>query len=210
MAIVESPIRRNRIRKLKRRISYWTIRIVQSIRITAYRIFNSAKVIGSPKLLQPTIFAGLGTISFEGRVVLGYFPSPFYLSTYAHIEARRSTATISIGDGTFINNNFCAIAEHSSITIGRNCRIGCNVEILDSDFHGLDPELRSVSLPEWARPVAIADNVFIGSNVKILKGVSIGSGSVIANGTILTRSVPSNSIYGGNPGRMLRTLDSKL
>ncbi|RYE53255.1 MAG: prephenate dehydrogenase/arogenate dehydrogenase family protein, partial [Rhizobiaceae bacterium] len=54
--------------------------------------------------------------------------------------------------------------------------LGANVEILDSDFHGLAVEDRGKSLPEWCRPVVIGDDVLIGSNVRIMKGVTIGNG----------------------------------
>ncbi len=156
---------------------------------------------------QPLLLIGLGTIKFDGKVVIGYFPSPHFLSTYAHIEARRVGSVITIGDGTSINNNFCAIAEHTRIAIGKNCRIGANVEIIDSDFHGLSPNTRSQSLAEWARPVEIGDNVFIGSNVKVLKGVTVGNGAVIALGSVVTKNVESNSIVGGNPAVFIRRLE---
>jgi maltose O-acetyltransferase len=148
----------------------------------------------------------MGTIKFEADVKIGFAPSPLFFSTYAFIEARFPTATVSIGRGTWINNNFCAIAEHTSITIGQNCLIGTSVEILDSDFHGLRVGERGLSRPEWAKPVSIGDNVFIGSNVKIMKGVSIGSRSVIANGSIVTKDVPPDVIVGGNPASVLKVI----
>jgi len=135
------------------------------------------------------------------------FPSPLFFSTYAYLEARNVTATISIGSGTWINNNFCAVADHSSIVIGSRCRIGPNVEILDSDFHGLRVEDRGLSRAEWAKAVSIGDDVFIGSNAKILKGVTIGSGSIIASGSIVTKDVPAGVIAGGNPARVIKAID---
>ena len=113
---------------------------------------------------------------------------------------------ISIGDGTWINNNFVAIAEHSYINIGRDCLIGANVEIFDSDFHGLNLKDRRRSAFEWAKPVSIGNGVFVGSGVKILKGVSIGDGSVIAHSSVVTSDVPANVVAGGNPARVLRSL----
>ena len=94
------------------------------------------------------------------------------------------------------------IAEHASISIGKNCLIGTNVEIIDSDFHGIRVEERGMSKPEWAKPVSVGNNVFLGSNVKICKGVSIGDGSVIANGAVVTKDVPSNVTAGGNPVKL--------
>jgi len=149
---------------------------------------------------------GAGTVEFERNVRLGYFPSPFFLSGYIHIESRNKTARIAIGEGTHINNNFVAIAEHSIIKIGKRCAIGTNVEILDSDFHGIKVCDRNTSNPENAKPVVIGDDVFIGSNVKIMKGVAIGNGSVIANGSTVIGTIPPGVVAGGNPARVLKVI----
>lgn len=53
--------------------------------------------------------------------------------------------------------------------------------------------------------IVIGDHVLIGSDVKILKNVSIGSGSVIAANSVVTRSIPSNSLAGGVPARILKS-----
>ena len=139
-------------------------------------------------------------------VRIGVRVSPYLFSTYAYLEARHPTARISIAAGTRINNNFCAIADHTSIRIGKNCLIGANVEILDSDFHGLAVEDRGESLAHWCRPVEIGDDVLIGSNARIMKGVTIGNGSIIANGSVVTRSVEAGVIAGGNPAKILKVI----
>ena len=162
-------------------------------------------MVGKPTRNQPLLIAGAGRIEISPGVSIGYFPSQSFFSTYAHLEARNSGAIITIGSGTFINNNFCAIAEHTSITIGSNVLIGTNVEIIDSDFHGIAHSDRKLSKPEWAKPVTIEDDVFIGNNVRILKGTRIGAGSVIANGSIVTRNILAYSIAGGNPARVIKS-----
>jgi len=146
-------------------------------------------------------------IEFKGRVNIGFFPSPHFFSTYAYLEARRVTSKISIGSGTWINNGFSAIAEHTSIIIGQRVLIGTNVEIFDSDFHGILVHDRNRSLAEWAKPVVVEDDVFLGSNVRVLKGVTIGRGSVVANGSLVVNDIPSGVIAGGNPARVLRKLN---
>lgn len=184
------------------------IRSYQRCRTIAFKLFCSAEVLGKPICKQPLLLYGLGSIEFEGRVTIGYFPSPMFLSTYAHIEARKTGARIKIKNGTHINNNFCAIAEHTSITIGESCRIGANVEIFDSDFHGVNPSERSSSKPEWAKPVTIGNNVFIGSNVKILKGVTVGEDAVIASGAVVSKDIPAGVIAAGNPAQVVKQLQS--
>ena len=74
-----------------------------------------------------------------------------------------------------------------------------------SDFHDLDPEKRTTGIPKTAK-VIIGKNVFIGNNVSILKGVTIGDNSVIGTGAVVTKSVPANTIAGGNPAAVIRHL----
>lgn len=192
--------------KIIRGIRRFVLTCIQRPRVVLYRCISTNSIKGTPRCFQPVQSVGVGTISVENDVNIGYYPSPFYLSTYAYLEARNVSASISIGDGTRLNNNFCAIAEHTSIEIGRNCLIGTNVEILDSDFHGIKVEQRQMSRPEWARPVSIGDHVFIGSNVKIMKGVTIGPGAVIAHSSVVSNDVPAGMIVAGNPAKIIRTI----
>ena len=104
-----------------------------------------------------------------------------------------------------VNNNCSLISEGGGIEIGAYSLIGTNVEIYDSDFHELDPAKRMSGEPRTA-PVCVGKNVFIGSNVRVLKGVTIGDNSVITNGAVVVRSIPSNVIAGGNPAKVLKSL----
>lgn len=173
-----------------------------------YRLLSSGIVHGRPTLYQPLQTAGWGVIEFSGSVKIGVFPSPFFFSTYSYIEARNLNARISIGEGTWINNNFCAIAEHSSITIGKRVLIGTGVEVFDSDFHGISINNRGQSKAVWSKPVAIEDDCFLGSNVRVLKGVTIGRGSIIANSSVVVKNIPPGVIAGGNPARVIRTINN--
>jgi acetyltransferase-like isoleucine patch superfamily enzyme len=100
-----------------------------------------------------------------------------------------------------------AIAEHHSITIGKRCFIGANVEIIDSDFHGIKVSDRGTSNSSKSKSVVIGDDVFIGSNVKIMKGVVIGVGSVITNGSIVVGEIPPNVVAGGNPAKVIKAIE---
>jgi maltose O-acetyltransferase len=147
---------------------------------------------------------GKGRIIFAENVRVGFFPSPYFFSSYAYLEARSPSSIIRIGRNTHINNGFVAIAEQSSIVIGDDCLIGTKVEIFDSDFHPLSAVDRKIGVRNVAQEVNIGNEVFIGSNVKILKGVTIGSGSVIANGSIVTSNIPSKVVAAGIPAAVLR------
>lgn len=191
----------------RKRIVGWLIRKYQQFRIFWYRQISFNAVRGDLRCYQPVQTIGAGSIVVEDGVSIGVFPSPHFLTTYGYLDARSASAKIFIGSGTWINNNFCAIAEHSTISIGRRCLIGVNVEILDSDFHGLKVEERSLSLSEWANPVLIGDDVFIGSNCKVLKGATIGNGSIIANGSVVVGSIPEGVVAGGVPARVLKKIE---
>jgi len=138
-------------------------------------------------------------------VNLGVVASPGFYNTYGHIDARNTSSRIVIGANVHINNNFFICSEGEGIEIGEGTLIGINCQIMDSDFHDLHPERRMTGIPKTAK-VIIGKNVFIDNNVSILKGVTIGDNSVIANGAIVTKSVPGNTIVGGNPASIIRNL----
>lgn len=175
---------------------------LQTIRKIRYRLLsNMAVVSGKPEIRQPTLFCGKGKIIFEGRVCLGYYPSPLYFSGYCHFEARIPEAVIRIGGGTYINNNCVIISEGPGIEIGKNCFIGPEVHIYDSDFHGITDR----SNPS-KRAVAVGDDVFIGARAILLKGVQVGSHSTIGAGSVVTGWVPPRTVVAGNPAKVIREL----
>ena len=178
----------------------------QKIRIYFFWFASNVSIKGKPVLNQPLHAVGLGEVEFLGVVNIGVFPSPFFFSSCAYLEARNPSAKIVIGNDTWINNGFSAIAEHTFISIGERVLIGTNVEIIDSDFHGIDVSQRGTSKIEWSKPVVINDDVFLGSNVRICKGVTVGAGSTIANGSIVVKNIPAGVIAGGNPAIVIRKI----
>lgn len=191
---------------MRYRIINRLLRIIQWGRVSFYVSLSTGHSKGYVNKIQPVLILGSGVVEFEKDVSLGYFPSPFFLSGYVHLEARGKNSSIKFGEHTHVNNNFVAISEHKSISIGKRCFIGTNVEIYDSDFHGIKLVDRRTSDPKNAKSVGVGDDVFIGSNVKIMKGAVIGDGSVIANGSIVVGAIPSGVIAGGNPARVLRVI----
>lgn len=181
------------------------IKFIQAIRILSYKLIsNNANVTSSAKINQPVLFCGRGSIKLGGCNI-GIWPSPYFLSTYAHIEARTKTANIIIGDESWFNNNAVIIADKKTIEIGNNVLIGANFFLTDSDFHSLEIDKRLGGEYSTAS-VLISDNVFIGSNVSVLKGVTIGKNTVIANGAIVTMDIPENVVAGGIPAKIIRQL----
>jgi acetyltransferase-like isoleucine patch superfamily enzyme len=114
-------------------------------------------------------------------------------------------AQILIGNRVGMSGTTVCAAER--VTIGDRCMIGANVTIVDTDFHSLDPVIRSS--PEDARsakvrPVEIGSDVFIGCGCTILKGVTIGDGAVIGAASVVTHDVPAGMIVAGNPARAIK------
>ena len=119
---------------------------------------------------------------------------PFYCDYGKHI---------SVGKRFFSNFNFTVLDE-ARVTIGDDCFIGPNVSIYTA-CHSTDPVERN-SRREWAMPVTIGHNVWIGGSVTILPGVTIGDNVTIGAGSVITRDIPSNSIAVGNPCKVVKTL----
>lgn len=182
----------------------------RSTRLVRVRWFallsTNHRIVGRPKRNQPIFFEGRGSIIFGSNVIIGVNSSPGFWSTYCYLDSRTASASIAIGNGTWINNGFSAIAEKCKIQIGRNCLIGHDVTIYDSNFHSLDPSDRHNGGPIGVGDVIISDNVFIGSRVTILKNTQIGSGSVVGAGAVVVGEFPANSLIAGNPAVVMRQL----
>ena len=110
---------------------------------------------------------------------------------------------ITLGARTFVNYH-ATFADVAPITIGDDCQIGPNVQLL-TPIHPTAPGPRHEKL-ERAEPITIGDNVWLGGGVSVLPGVSIGDGSVIGASAVVTRDVPANTVAVGSPARVLREL----
>ncbi|MDT0404368.1 sugar O-acetyltransferase [Streptomyces edwardsiae] len=112
-------------------------------------------------------------------------------------------SNISIGARTFVNYNLTAL-DVARITIGEDCQIGPNVQLL-TPTHPVEPQPRRDKL-EAALPITIGDNVWLGGGAIICPGVTIGDNSVIGAGAVVTKGIPANVVAVGNPARPVRTL----
>ena len=110
---------------------------------------------------------------------------------------------ISVGEYFFANFNL-TILDEAEVEIGCHCFIGPNVSIFTA-CHPLEAEERNKGT-EWAEPVKIGDNVWIGGDATILPGVTIGDNAVIGAGSVVTRDVPPGCVYAGNPARLIRKI----
>ena len=112
---------------------------------------------------------------------------------------------IFLGEDCFINFN-CTILDEAKVTIGDNAFLGPDVSIYTA-CHPLEPDRRNRFI-EWAEPVTIGNNVWIGGDATILPGVTIGDNVVIGAGSVVTKSFPSNVVIGGNPAKIIKEIRS--
>ena len=117
-----------------------------------------------------------------------------------------------VGKNTFINFNFTC-QDDAEVTIGECCDFGPNVTIVTPMHPLLLSERRKLMCPDgvprrlcYAEPVRIGNGCWICANVTILPGVTIGDGCVIGAGSVVSKSIPANSLAAGNPCRVIRTL----
>lgn len=110
---------------------------------------------------------------------------------------------ITVGDGVYFNFN-CTLLDVMPITIGQGVLIGPSVHIYTA-MHPTDWQERATGL-EFAKPVSIGDNVWIGGAAVICPGVTIGSRSIIGAGSVVTRSIPPDVFAAGNPCKVVKAL----
>ena len=110
---------------------------------------------------------------------------------------------ISIGKGFYGNFNLVFL-DCTLITIGDNVLVGPNCTFTTAT-HPTDP-LKRASGVEYAYPITIGNNVWLGCNVVVLPGVQIGDGAVIGAGSVVTKNVPANTVVVGSPARVIKEL----
>ncbi|KAJ1680384.1 hypothetical protein EV182_000105 [Spiromyces aspiralis] len=107
----------------------------------------------------------------------------------------------------FFNFN-CVILDVARVDIGRGTIFGPGVQIYTA-AHPLEPELRLQEL-EYANPIKIGDNVWVGGSAIICPGITIGDNSVVATGSVVTKDVPPMVVVAGNPARVIKHLESSV
>ena len=111
---------------------------------------------------------------------------------------------IEIGENFFCNFG-CVILDAGKVKFGDNVFLAPNVNIYTVE-HPIDPQERAL-YKEFAKPITIGNNVWIGSGAHILSGVTIGDNSIIAAGALVNKDVPSNVIVGGMPAKVIKEIN---
>jgi acetyltransferase-like isoleucine patch superfamily enzyme len=122
---------------------------------------------------------------------------------------RTLTADAAIKIGSKVRMSGSTICAANNIDIGDRCVIGADVIIADTDFHSMNPSIRS-SLDDGKhalnKPVKIGCDVFIGGRSIILKGVELGDRVIVGAGSVVTKSFNADVIIAGNPAVIIKNL----
>ena len=119
---------------------------------------------------------------------------------------------IGENDGIINIGKYCLITPGvrimaaEKIEIGNACMIAHGAYISDADWHGIYDRAQPVGN---TKPIILKDNVWVGDSAIICKGVTIGENSIIGAGAVVTKNVPENCIYAGNPARLVKKINEK-
>lgn len=164
------------------------------------------KSIGKGSIILPVMRLGIGLeyVQIGENVIIG---TQSVITAWRFRNGTYYTPEIVIGNNCQLGD-YIHLSAINSIFIGNNVLIGRFVTILDN-AHGksekeemnLNPALRSLYSKGKVR---IEDNVWIGDKVTILSGVTIGKGAIIGANSVVTHDIPSNSIIGGIPAKIIK------
>jgi acetyltransferase-like isoleucine patch superfamily enzyme len=178
-AVADLPLRQRRARLLWRRLR----RFSASARFWGWLLsfsFTSAGWLAcAPGFPKPRV-KNVGGVLEAGNCL--FYPG-------VRLEVGRG-AKLSIGTGTYLNRN-TEVISWREVSIGRDCMIGWDVLIMDTDQHPLPGKGLN------NRPVHIGDRVWIGARAIVLKGVTIGDGAIIGAGSVVTSDVPAGAVVTG-------------
>ena len=119
------------------------------------------------------------------------------------LEIVGENCKIHIKSGCMIGDNSYLVVKESNVNLilGKECGLSRNVKIMTSDGHPIYQKGKRINP---AKDVVLEDNVWVADNVTILKGVHIGANSVLGIDSVITKSVPKNSIAAGNPAKVVK------
>ena len=187
-------------RAVNTRISTGFLRLL--FRLNGIRFGTRCKAIGVPSI----------RVSLGGRATFGnnlYWRTGNGETNVGHLGSRLRVGpggVLSVGSHVGMSN--ATIVCHESVTIGDHVNIGGGVQIFDTNFHSLKPEIRNSGKETPAdvrtRPVSIGNGCLIGTNAMICKGVEIGENAIVGAGSVVVCSIPAGEVWAGNPARKIR------
>lgn len=162
-----------------------------------YWYLRQADSIGSrTRVLGRVSAQNWGTMKIGSRVLIIGTITPVELVAFPG-------GSLEIGDNSFINYGV-SLSASQLVRIGPRCNIGTYCNLLDNDFHSLEPEKRQQKPP--SAPIILEENVWLGARVIVLRGITIGKDSVVGAGSIVTRDIPPGVLAAGSPAKIIREL----
>lgn len=134
------------------------------------------------------------------RNILGKAGTQFIIESPFHCDYGYN---IELGENFYMNVN-CVILDEGKVTFGNNVFVAPNCAFYTAG-HPFDVEQRNRGL-EYAKPITVGNNVWIGGNTIVLPGVKIGDNCVIGAGSVVTKDIPANSLGVGNPCKVIRAI----
>ncbi len=174
-----------------------TIKYVNRFIRPQFKNLGRAPVFFKPKFIK----------LFGSNISVGDFPT--FISApddYIQItswDAGEWNGKVDIGNYVLISPGVRIMAAES-VSIGDSCMFGHGACITDADWHGIYDRTKVVGDP---KPVKLEENVWVGEDAMICKGVTIGANSIIGARSVVTKDVPKNTIYAGNPATFIRNLE---
>ncbi|OHD14696.1 MAG: hypothetical protein A2086_16810 [Spirochaetes bacterium GWD1_27_9] len=162
-------------------------------------IFGNANNVQIDKNFKVNRHLLIYILSTESNVHIGeesFLTSNCYLNGFSQ--------TLTIGKKTTIEGSTFFLSEpFSRIEIGDDCMFSFNIDVRNGDSHSII-DLATNKRINYHKNVKIGNHVWIGYNSIILKGVEIEDGSIVAAGSVVTKSIPTNCVAGGNPAKIIK------
>lgn len=114
---------------------------------------------------------------------------------------------MKVGERVFFNFN-CIVLDVAPVTIGSRTMFGPNVQVYTAT-HPVNHVERS-SGKEYAKPISIGEDVWIGGSAVICPGVTIGDRTIIGAGSVVTKNIPADVLAAGNPCKVIRHLSDEV
>jgi acetyltransferase-like isoleucine patch superfamily enzyme len=177
----------------KKKFKYISLKVILSV-IRGFLLKFKVSNIGSlPTINGKCIIKNDGEFTIGNNFSVRAKPLPVFITVFEN-------AKLKIGDNVFLNYGV-DIGCTKQITIGNNVLIGDLTNIIDNNFHPVDPNDKAIG-----KNIVIQDNVWIGNHCIILPGVCIGHNSVVAAGSVVTHDIPDNVLVAGVPAKLIREL----
>ncbi len=128
-----------------------------------------------------------------GKTGENYWIEPNFWCDYGY--------NIELGEN-FYSNHYCVILDPAKVKFGDNVFIGPFCGFYTAG-HPVDVESRNAGF-EYAKPITVGNNVWIGGHVSVMPGVTIGDNVIIGAGSVVTKDIPSNVIAAGTPCKVIK------